>query len=48
MTIHHADVVPLLGGVDDKRLPPIEALPEPSPRLRLRGFVLMGGVVIKN
>ncbi len=42
------DVVPLLGGVDDKRLPPIEPPPDNPPRLRLRGFILMGGVVIKN
>lgn len=42
------DVVPLLGNVDDKRLPPIEPSPDPRPRLRLRGFVLMGGAVIRN
>lgn len=42
------DVVPLLGGVDDKRLPPIEPLPPDPPRLRLKGFVLMGGIVIRN
>jgi hypothetical protein len=42
------DVVPLLGGVDDKRLPPLEPLPPDPPRLRLRGFVLMGGIVIRN
>lgn len=43
-----SDIVPVLGGVDDKRLPPVEPLPENPPRLRLRGVVLMGGVVIKN
>ena len=43
-----SDVVAILGGVDDKRLPPLEPLPEGPPRLRLRGIVLMGGLVIKN
>jgi predicted membrane protein len=43
-----SDVVPMLGGVDDKRLPPLEIPATPQPRLRLRGFVLMGGIVIKN
>jgi hypothetical protein len=43
-----SDVVAVLGGVDDKRLPPLEPLPEAPPRLRLRGIVLMGGLVIKN
>ena len=42
-----SDIVPLLGGVDDKRLPPIEPLAPDAPRLRLRGIVLMGGVVLK-
>lgn len=42
------DVVPLLGGVDDKRLPPLEAIREDAPRLRLKGFILMGGLVIRN
>jgi predicted membrane protein len=43
-----SDLVPVLGGVDDKRLPPLEPLPDTAPRLRLRGLVLMGGVVIKH
>jgi hypothetical protein len=43
-----SDIVPIMGGVDDKRLPPVEALPDNAPRLRLRGVVLMGGVAIKN
>jgi hypothetical protein len=43
-----SDVVPILGGIDDKRLPPLEPLPDNPPRLRLRGFMIMGGVVIKN
>jgi hypothetical protein len=43
-----SDIVPLLGGVDDKRLPPVEALPPDAPRLRLRGVVLMGGDVLKT
>jgi hypothetical protein len=42
------DVVPVMGGVDDKRLPPLETLPENPPRLRLKGIIFMGGVVIKN
>ena len=42
-----SDIVPLLGGVDDKRLPPVEPVPLNAPRLRLRGIVLMGGVVLK-
>jgi hypothetical protein len=42
-----SDIVPLLGGVDDKRLPALEPLPPDAPRLRLRGIVLMGGVVLK-
>jgi hypothetical protein len=42
------EVVPLLGGIDDKRLPPLEPLPETAPRLRLKGVVLMSGVVIKT
>jgi hypothetical protein len=42
------DVVPIIGGTDDKRLPPLTPLPENPPRLRLRGLMIMGGVVIKN
>jgi hypothetical protein len=44
----NCEVVPLLGGIDDKRLPPIEPLPDNAPRLRLKGVVLMSGVVIKT
>jgi predicted membrane protein len=47
-----SEVMPILGGVEDKRLPPIETAPrattEGVPRLVLRGVVLMGGLVIKN
>jgi hypothetical protein len=43
-----SDIVPIMGGVDDKRLPPMQAIPANAPRLRLRGVVLMGGVAIKN
>jgi hypothetical protein len=42
------DVVPILGGTDDKRLPPLAPMPDNPPRLRLRGIMIMGGVVIKN
>ena len=38
----------MLGGVDDKRLPPIEVAGRASPAAASPGFVLMGGVVIKN
>ena len=43
-----SDVVPLLGGVDDKRLPPLAQVGTDAPRLVMKGFVLMGGVVVKN
>ena len=42
------DVVPIIGGLDDKRLPALEPLGDNPPRLRLRGVIIMGGVVIKN
>jgi predicted membrane protein len=38
-------VVPLMGGVEDKTLPP---QPPTGKRLILRGIVLMGGVSVKN
>ena len=46
-----SEVTPILGGVEDKRLP---ALPstgtaaETAPRLVLRGIVLLGGLLIKS
>ena len=43
-----SDIVPLLGGVDDKRRLTADPLPPTAPRVRLRGIVLMGGVVLKN
>jgi Domain of unknown function (DUF5668)/Cell wall-active antibiotics response 4TMS YvqF len=47
-----SEVIPLLGGVEDKRLPPIEATPpavgEARPRLVIRGVVVMGGLTIKS
>jgi predicted membrane protein len=48
--IVESKVVPIMGGVDDKRLPPIErpASSEARPRLVVRGFVVMGGLMIKN
>jgi len=46
------NVVPVLGGVEDKRLPPVDAdaqLPtDARPRLVLTGFVVLGGLIIKN
>jgi len=46
------DVMPILGNVEDKRLPAIEPTPRPAneapPRLVLRGVVVMGGVTIKS
>jgi predicted membrane protein len=46
-------LVAIMGGVEDKRLPPITSTVEGTsalapPRLVLRGFVFMGGVVIKS
>jgi predicted membrane protein len=47
------DVMPILGGVEDKRLPSVlNAAPGPgtgaAPRLVLRGLVVLGGLTIKN
>ena len=47
------DVMPVLGGVEDKRLPPVVntapgAVNGPAPRLVLRGVVALGGLTIKN
>jgi hypothetical protein len=39
-------IVPIMGGVADKTVPPREGVRGPS--LVLRGFVMMGGVEIKN
>lgn len=48
-TIVSDDVVPILGAVEDKRLPlAATAGPESPPRLRLRGHVMMGALTIKN
>jgi hypothetical protein len=46
-----SEVMPILGGVEDKRLPAIDAAaraPGTTPRLVLRGVVLLGGLTIKN
>ena len=48
-----SEVVPIMGGVEDKRLPPLpspsgSAAPERPPRLILRGYLIMGGLTIKN
>jgi predicted membrane protein len=40
-----SNIVPLLGGVDDKTRPPQGAT---AHTLKLRGFAIMGGVEIKN
>lgn len=45
------DATPILGGVEDKRLPAIPnatAGEAPAPRLVVRGMVLMGGLTLKN
>jgi hypothetical protein len=46
------DVMPILGNVEDKRLPALDLTPRPPneapPRLVLRGVVVMGGVTIRN
>jgi hypothetical protein len=45
-------VLPFMGAVDDKRLPPAEGAapprPDARPQLTLRGFVMMGGLIIKS
>lgn len=46
-------LVPLMGGVDDKRLPALPGSAEhpagtPPPRLVLRGLLMMGGIEIKS
>jgi predicted membrane protein len=46
-----SEVTPILGGVEDKRLPSLSstgAIAESAPRLILRGIVLLGGLIIKN
>ena len=39
------EVTPFMGGYDDKSQPPASAN---GPRLRIRGFVMMGGIDVKN
>lgn len=45
-------LVPVMGGVDDKRLPPLPGADNlggrPAPRLVLRGLIMMGGIEIKS
>jgi predicted membrane protein len=47
-----SEVMPILGSVEDKRLPAIDTTPRPpneiAPRLVLRGIVMLGGLTIKN
>ena len=39
------EAVPIMGGVEDRTRPPAG---EPKGRLILRGFIMMGGVEVKN
>jgi predicted membrane protein len=45
-------IVPIMGGIDDKRLPMLPGTEnmsgKPAPRLVLRGLLLMGGIEIKS
>ena len=45
-------LVPVMGGIDDKRLPPLPGGDtlggRPAPRLVLRGLIVMGGIEIKS
>jgi predicted membrane protein len=45
-------LVPIMGGIDDKRLPPLPGAENlggrPAPRLVLRGLLVMGGFEIKS
>jgi predicted membrane protein len=45
-------LVPVMGGIDDKRLPPLPGGDDfggkPAPRLVLRGLIMMGGIEIKS
>jgi hypothetical protein len=46
-----SDIVPIMGGVEDKRLSPLPAATATSdapPKLVLRGYLVMGGLTIKN
>jgi hypothetical protein len=46
-------LVPVMGGIDDKRLAPLPGGAagigdKPAPRLVLRGLIMMGGIEIKS
>ena len=45
-------LIPIMGGIDDKRFAPppgsADVAGQSAPRLSLRGFVLMGGLTIRN
>ncbi len=46
-----SEVIPVLGSVEDKRLPSIDPAPAPGdaqPRLVLQGLVILGGLIVKN
>jgi hypothetical protein len=46
-----SEVVPVLGSVEDKRLPPVDGARPPNgttPRLVLRGAVVLGGLILKS
>ena len=43
-------IMPVMGGIEDKRVPPLGGVVGTSaaPRLVLRGLIMMGGIVIRN
>jgi hypothetical protein len=50
-----SEVVPIMAGIEDKRLPALSgqaaataAVPETPPRLVVRGYLIMGGLSLKN
>ena len=46
-----SEVIPVLGSVEDKRLPSMDRAPAPGdarPRLVLQGLVILGGLIVKN
>ena len=41
----HSEVTPIMGGYEDSTAPPMESN---APELQVRGFVVMGGIEVKN